>query len=107
MNRRDLFKIIVATIPAAFLPVVTVGRKYGHVTVDSAIANGWFPARVLLDGTELEEVVELDDVQGWAIFNVTDESGRPFLNADLDGVVRKRVYGNVVFQPNAGLKAPR
>lgn len=102
MNRRDLFKVITATVAVAQLrstPSTLV--KYGHVTVRSAEANGWIPARVLLNGVELDEVVELNDIEGWVVVNVLDKSGHAFVVAD-DQVARTKLYGDITFQPNVG-----
>lgn len=78
--------------------------KYGRLTGREASKLGYLPARVLLDGVEITEVVTVDDVEGWIDVIVFDEKGDHVLllndAGEVLGVQTRRMHGIVVYLPN-------
>jgi hypothetical protein len=105
MTRRELFQVGGAAVCAALVPVAASARhRYGHMTVDDAIARGLngVNCRVFLNGEDVTKrtITELDDEVGYVIA-LRDESGRIALDGG-HGLVKHRLTGNVVFVPHKG-----
>lgn len=78
--------------------------KYGRLDARDAANLGYLPAKVLLDGEEIEGVTVIDDVEGWIDVYPKDENGErlPVINETGDGPKIERLYGTVTYLPRKG-----
>lgn len=74
--------------------------NFGRMTTTRARQHGFDPAVVMLDGKEVRECYDLDDIEGWVdCYDLT--GGHVHLKEDRSGVaVLPRMYGHVEFIPN-------
>lgn len=72
--------------------------RFGRLDVETSLARGYLPARVYVDGEEVQHAIVVDDVEGWVEHYVTDKHGNIVTDAD-DGR-RARRHGVVTYVPH-------
>ena len=100
MTRRDAMKWL--TIAAGGSLVASGGQapiqKFGYVDVSRAHANGWHPARVLLNDIDVSDDCQaLDDVGGYVVLMKKNADGKHY--AEHEVVAKETRYGSVIFVP--------
>ena len=73
--------------------------RFGRLDVETALARGYLPARVYVDGEEVQQAVVVDDVEGWVEHWLTDEDGN-ILTDQWREPRRARRYGVVTYVPH-------
>jgi hypothetical protein len=99
MDRRAF---LMASAVTPLLGAVVAGQSgpYGRLDVPTALALGYLPARVLLDGQEIHDCTVLDDSEGWVEVFKRNADGHYYLNETKDAAVTERLYGHVRYVPN-------
>ena len=97
MNRRECLALVFAA------PFALTTRRYGRVDVELAIARGYKPAHVLLDGVDVgHRCTVVDDVRGYVDLHALRD-GQPYVDDNYE-VVMERHYGRVVYLPHQAQK---
>lgn len=104
MTRRTLLGAFLGFVTGAALSLRAATRGLGYVDVERAVAEGWFPCTVYLDGIEVEECVAFNDREGWVEANVLDGDGRAQYDIYRDTVLKERRYGTVTMVANTSPK---
>lgn len=76
-----------------------VATSFGLVTVARALAEGWLPANVFLDGVEIRDVRTLNDVEGWVEVYVKDQQGYHAVDTHENEPITERKHGVVSYIP--------
>lgn len=80
---------------------------FGLLDVDTAFNRGYLPAKVYLDGVEIDDPVVVNDIEGWVDCYVRDSKGNLIIDGLVNGLydedrsyLRKlRHYGVITFVP--------
>lgn len=75
-------------------------EKYGRLDALESFRLGYVPAKVFVDGNEVDGCTVFDDIEGWADLNLVDETGHYYAD-DTGRVASKRVYGKVEYRPHS------
>lgn len=100
LTRREAIALCLVSPSLALVPMVT-RATHGYLNVDIALARGYLPARVFLNGTEIDEVRELNDEEGWLIRFRTDARGCKYSDTkQVDCAATEKLFGKVTYVPN-------
>lgn len=99
MNRRSFVAGALA-LPLFRLLTPAANKTYGYLNCEMALARGFMPARVLLNGQDVSsEAIECDDESGYIVRFV-----KPYA-FDRGNLKRECINGHVQFFPTQSRKA--
>lgn len=71
--------------------------KYGRLTAQQANELGYIPAKIKLNGIYQENVLVIDDIEGWIEVIDTDQDGGWLI--ENDELKTKKLFGQVEYFP--------